>query len=349
MSSERVTLKHIAQACGYTVNTVSRALRGDPRLSDSTRTRIQQTAREMGYIRNSLASTLRSGRSHTVAVIVNDLHNLHFCNMLSKMDQSLRRAGYNLMILCMQLNEDLGEQLIHTAISQSVDGILYFPYHNNRRHIEYMEKNHVPFVLLDRWIQNVVADSVRCDDRQGGRIAGEHLLRLGHRRFLFLSGVNQSSSQIDRLAGFMQAVSQAGVGADQVRIVPGEEVERALAAMEISNLLYPMDYTAIVCFRDEVAYPAIRALEERGCAVPEDISVISFDHLCGDMFYLPKVTSIYAAGEDVATRGVQRLLNRIADPESPPQIDILPVRVFDEGTTAAPSARRSRRGMPRAE
>ena len=334
MGTARVTLKDIAGFCGYTVNTVSRALRNDPKLPEATRTQIQAAARDMGYIRNSPASTLRSGKSHTVAVIVNDLHNLHFCNMLSRMDAALRDAGYSMMILCMQLNEALGEQMIHTAISQSVDGILYFPYHNNRSHIEYMEKNRVPFVLLDRWIQNAVTDNVRCDDIQGGRLAGEHLTRLGHRRFLFLSGVNQSSSQIDRLSGFMEAIRANGLSGDNVRIVPGEDVERALAENSIEELLYPMDYTAIVCFRDEIAYPTIAALMERGYAVPKDFSVISFDHLCGETPYLPRVTSIYAAQEDVATRGVQLLLNRIANPKLPPQVLVLPVRVFDEGTTA---------------
>ena len=339
MNDSRVTLKDIAAACGYTVNTVSRALRGDPKLPEATRAQIQAVARDMGYIRNSLASTLRSGKSHTVAVIVNDLHNLHFCNMLSKMDAALRDAGYNMMIMCMQLNEALGEQLIHAAISQSVDGILYFPYHNNRGHIDYMEKNRVPFVLLDRWIQDAVTDSVRCDDLQGGRLAGEHLLRLGHRRFLFLSGVNQSSSQIDRLSGFMAALSAHGLSEDAVRVVPGEDVECALAAGGMEKLLYPRDYSAIVCFRDEVAYPTMRVLEDRGLSIPWDISVISFDHLCGEMPYLPRVTSIYAGEGSVAVRGVQMLLERIAHPDLPPQVEILPVQIFDEGTTAPPSSR----------
>ena len=339
MRPGRVTMKDIAEACGYTVNTVSRALRDDPHLPESTRSQIRDRAREMGYIRNSLASTLRSGRSHTVAVIVNDLHNLHFCNMLSKMDASLREAGYNMMVLCMQLNDALGEQLIHAAISQSVDGILYFPYHNNRRHIEYMEKNHMPFVLLDRWIQNAVTDNARCDDRQGGLLAGEHLARLGHRRFLFLSGVNQSSSQLDRLSGFLEAIRPFGLGEEDVRVVPGDAVEAALASSVLGRLLYPIDYTAIVCFRDELAFPVLKALAERGYDVPGDVSVISFDHLCGEMPYLPKVTSIYSAGDDVATRGVQLLLNRIANPEAPPQVEILPVRIYDEGTTAPPGPR----------
>ena len=125
MDSVRVTLKDVAEVCGYTANTVSRALRGDTKLPEATCEKIRRTAMELGYIRNSSASGLRSGRSGNIAVIVNDLHNLHFCDMLSKMDVELRRAGYNMMVLCMQLNEELGRQMIDTAISQSVDGILH--------------------------------------------------------------------------------------------------------------------------------------------------------------------------------------------------------------------------------
>ncbi len=338
MGVSRITLKDIAEACNYTVNTVSRALRDDPRLPEATRAKIRQEALRLGYIRNSLASTLRSGKSGNVAVIVNDIHNLHFCNMLSRIDVELRRAGYNMMVLCMQLNEELGEQLIHSAISQSVDGILYFPYMNNPSHIEYMEKNHVPFVLLDRRIQGTVTDNARCDDVRGGEIAGEHLARLGHRRFLFLSGVDQSSSQIDRLDGFRRAMKACGIPESGVRIVPGDTVEEALAEGRIGELLFPMDYTAIISFRDEVSYPVMLALGERGVAIPDDVSIVSFDHLRGEIPYLPRLTSIYADNDNVAAQGVRLLLNRIGNRDLPPQITVLPVRLFDEGTTAPPKA-----------
>ncbi len=336
MGSVRVTIKDVAEACGYTANTVSRALRGDPKLPEATCEKIRRTAMELGYIRNSSASGLRSGRSGNIAVIINDLHNLHFCDMLSKMDAELRRAGYNMMVLCMQLNEELGRQMIDTAISQSVDGILYFPYHNNPGHVEYMRKNGMPFVLLDRWIQDTVADSVRCDDEQGGYLAGSHLAALGHRKYLFLSGVNRSSSQLDRLAGFMRAVREYGIPEQNVRIIPGETVEDALAKDCVGELLFPLDYTAIVSFRDEISYPVMLALAREGLDVPRDVSIVSFDHLCGEIPYLPKLTSIYSEGENVAVHGVRLLLRRIENRNLPPQVMILPVRLFDEGTTAPP-------------
>ena len=337
MAVNRITLRDVAGACGYTVNTVSRALRGDPRLPESTRAKIREAAVKMGYIRNSLASTLRSGRSGNIAVIVNDVHNLHFCNMLTVMDSELRRAGYNIMVLCMGLNEELGEYLIRSAISQSVDGILYFPYMNNRSHIEIMQKNNMPFVLLDRRIQDIVTDNVRCDDRQGGFLAGVHLAGLGHKKYLFMSGENRSSSQIDRLEGFMQAMREYGIPESNIRVVPGEKVEAALADSTLRELLFPLDYTALVSFRDEVSYPVMLELADMGLEIPRDISIVSFDHLRGDIPYLPKLTSIFSEGQSVASNGVRLLLNRIEHPDLPPQVIVLPVRLFDEGTAAPPA------------
>ena len=127
-----------------------------------------------------------------------------------------------------------------------------------------------------------------------------------------------------------------GVPDEGIRIVPGETVEEALANRRIGELLFPMDYTAIISFRDEVSYPVMLALEEKHIAIPRDISIVSIDHLRGEIPYLPRLTSIYADGESVAVHGVRLLLNRIADRSLPPQVTVLPVRLFDEGTTAPP-------------
>lgn len=336
MSSPRVTLKDIALACGYSANTVSRALRNDAMLSEATRGLIRETAKKMGYIPNTMASSLRSGRSRMIAVIVNDLHNQHYCDLINRMDAALRRENYTLMIFCMQLDDSLAEKLIHSAISLSVDGILYFPCFGQQHYVEYMIDNRMPFLLLDRRLDNVEADLVRNDDEQGGYLAGRHLAALGHRRFLFLSGVEKSSSQVDRLGGFLRALDDCGIPRENVRIVPGAAVEDAVAHERIGELVFPMDYSAIVSFRDEVAYPVMQVLRECGVSIPEDVSIISFDNLRGTDPTRPFLTSIYTDGQNIAELGVRMLLERIADPELPPRNMILPVRIFDQGTTAQP-------------
>jgi LacI family transcriptional regulator len=283
-----------------------------------------------------MASSLRSGKSHVIAVIVNDLHNQHFCQMLSKMDAELQSAGYCLLILCMQLNEALAQQLINTAISLSVDGILYFPHLKSQTPIESMQINHMPFVLLDRRVQDISVDCVRCDDEEGGYLAGKRLAELGHRKYLYLSGLDISSSQIDRLAGFRRAMNEYGIPDENIRIIPGEVAEDALDRGHIADLLQPVDYTAIVSFRDELAYPAVHALRKQGLTVPGDVSVISFDNLSGGNPNLLPLTSIYAAESDVATEGVKVLLDRISNSRNPVQTKILPVRIFNENATTGP-------------
>ena len=336
MRSNRVTLKDIAVACGYSANTVSRALRDDNRLSDATRSLIRETADRMGYIPNSMAASLRSGRSRMIAVIVNDLHNQHYCDLINRMDRELRARGYTLMILCMQLEDTLAEKLIHTAISLSVNGILYVPSFGQRQDVEYMTASRMPFVLLDRRVSELDADTVRCDDEQGGYLAGQHLARLGHRQFLFLSGVELSSSQLDRLSGFQRAMREYGIPESAVRVIPGNQVEDALVQNRLADLIFPAGYTAIVSFRDEVAYPVMNALRDRGLSIPHDVSLISFDNLCAENPALPPVTSIYSAEENIAELGARMLLERIEAPSLPPRNVVLSVRVFDHGTTAPP-------------
>lgn len=331
--SSRVTLKDVANECGYTANTVSRAMRDDPRLPEVTRQTIREAASRLGYIPNKMASSLRSGKSHVIAVIVNDLHNQHFCQMLGKMDAELQSAGYSLLILCMQLNEELAQQLINTAISLSVDGILYFPHLRSQTPIQSMLDSHIPFVLLDRRVEDFTVDTVRCDDENGGYIAGNYLAGLGHRKYLYLSGLDISSSQIDRLAGFKRAMRDHGIPEENIRIIPGEIAEDALSNGRIADLLYPLDYTAIVSFRDELAYPAVNALRDQGVSVPGDISVISFDNLVGGNPNLLPLTSVYAEEIDVAGEGVRTLLERIEDPNLPARTKILPVKIFNENAT----------------
>lgn len=331
MISDRITLKDIAKACGYTANTVSRAMRNDSRLPAATRDKIQAAAKQLGYIPNSLASSLRSGRRNTVAVIINDVRNMHFCRLLSRLDSELRRADYNVMILCMKSDGALGMQMIQAAISQAIDGIIYFPNLEDREKIEYIRSHGIPLVLMDRYAEGAKADGVRSDDEQGGYLAMDHLLSLGHRRILYLAGPDYSSSQGDRLRGCRRAMEERHIGPEALRVISGNQ---NLADESIENCLFPVDYTAVIAFRDEIALFALQALRKRGVGVPGEVSLVSFDHLRGDFSYLPGITSVYTENNDAAEKAVSLLLSRIADPSGPEREWVLPVRLYDEGSTA---------------
>lgn len=337
MEPVRITLKDIANECGYSVNTVSRALRGDTKLPEQTRLKIQQTAQQKGYIRNNLASSLRSGASHIIAVIVNDIRNQHFSTMISEIELFLRQAGYDMMILCTQIaeqGEQIGTQMVHVAISQSVDGILYFPYSDDKPVIDFLEQSGVPFVLVDRWISDVSADLVRCNDFDGGYLAGKHFLELGHKKFAYIQGPLNNSSQVDRQAGFVKILRESGIPETDIRIIQCGEMDHAIKHNSIMDLLEPIDYTAILAFNDEVAYRVINTFRAAHIRIPRDVSLMGFDHIRKYVPYHAPLTSVFCAQEyNIGEIAVALLLERIANPTMPKQARILPVKIYNEGTT----------------
>lgn len=337
MEPVRITLKDIANECGYSVNTVSRALRGDTKLPEQTRLKIQQTAQRKGYIRNNLASSLRSGASHIIAVIVNDIRNQHFSTMISEIELFLRQAGYDMMILCTQIaeqGEQIGTQMVHVAISQSVDGILYFPYSDDKPVIDFLEQSGVPFVLVDRWISDVSADLVRCDDFAGGYLAGKHLLELGHKKFVYIRGPLNNSSQVDREAGFLKILRESGIPETGIRIIDCGEIDHAIKHNSIMDLLEPIDYTAILAFNDEIAYQVINTFRAAHIRIPRDVSLMGFDHIRKYVPYHAPLTSVFCAPEyNIGEIAVNLLLERIANSSMPKQARVLPVKIYNEGTT----------------
>lgn len=333
--SARVTLKDIAERCGYTANTVSRALRGDTKLPENTRETIQRLAREMGYVPNSSARALRYGSSHTIAVIVNDINNPYYSNMLSQIDQMLKEKGYRTMILCTQLDEDLASEMIQLAVSQRVDGILFYPF-NNIHHIQALHASGIPFVLMDRWIPNIEADIARIDDYRGGYMMAHHLLERGHRRFLYMAGPFVNSSQVDRQNGITEALEAAGLNVQEcLRILPWDAMPADPTTEEVIELLKPFDYTAILAFNDVLAYHALNAIYTAGMHVPEDISLIGIDHIRWRNTYLPPLSSIAPAGQSVARAAIDLLFDRIEQPDLPYRHRVLPVRLHLDGTTQA--------------
>ena len=334
--SGRVTLKDIAQQCGYTANTVSRALRGDKKLPENTRLTIQRLAREMGYVPNSSARALRYGTSRTIAVIINDINNPYYANMLSQIDQLVKSRNYHTMILCTQLDEDLASTMIQLAISQMVDGILFFPF-NNAQHIHELHASGIPFVLIDRWIPNVDADIARIDDFASGVAMTRHLLDLGHRRFLYMAGPFVNSSQVDRQNGIMEAMHAAGLDTSvHLRVLPWDSMPADPSPSDVIGLLRPFDYTAILAFNDVLAYHAMNALLNAGIRVPDDISLVGIDHIRWRNTYLPPLSSITVNGQSVAHAAINLLFSRIDDPGLPFRHHVLPIRLHLDGTTQAP-------------
>lgn len=335
--SGKITLKDIAAQCDCSINTVSRALRDDPRLPASTIARIKDTASALGYVHNSAASALRSGRTNLVAVIVEDIQNPYYANILSDISVSLRESGYRTLILCSHQLDDYVDSALPLVLSYNVSGIILFPRTDSLHAIQVIQQNRIPLVLVPRSIPGCEVDAALCDDYRGGYLAGERLAREGHTRFLCLAGPESNTSQALRYSGFLAALADCDISDPHIRILSNHETLDAIYYGTLADLLLPVDYSAIVSVNDSRLYSALEVLEQHGYAIPRDISAIGYDHLRGFMSFMRPLTSIASRPEDrIGVVAAELLIDRIHHPKRSVRTRILPVILYDEGTTAPP-------------
>lgn len=329
----RVTLRDIAVQTGYTVNTVSRALKDKPDISAPTKEKIRRCAEKMGYIGDAIAGALRSGVTKTIAVIIGDISNPHFAIMVKEIDAAARRAHYSPIVF--NTDEDPVEEreAIFTALSKKVDGILICPTQRSRKNIERIRRTGLPFVLFGRCFDDIPSDYVVCDDEKGGYLATSHLIARGHRKILFLNGSTQISSAKERLAGYRRALAEAGIAYDgdlvrKVDITTGD-LTSALHSLREEGV----DFSAVFAFSDLVAWGAIFSLNAMGLRVPQDIAVAGFDDI-QSKYYIPfPLTTIGTADATMSEKAVELLLKRMEAPEGVPEREVLDVRLIIRDST----------------
>ena len=276
---QKVTLKDIAEATGFSINTVSRALRGKDDIAPETRRIIEQAQIDMGYISNSLASSLRRGYTNTIAVIIGDISNPHFGILMRNIDLHARKYGYDSILMTTNEDEDLEKHAIQAALNKNVDGIIICPCQKSDRNIKYLQSMKVPFVLMGRRFESLNTDYVICDDEKGGYLATKALIDSGHRRILILQGAPYISSARERLAGYIRAHEEAGLQVCRELIHEGSVISGAGHDHYQEILDKNLGFTGIFAFSDLIAWDFWRFLHIKGFHVPKDFSLIGFDHI----------------------------------------------------------------------
>jgi LacI family transcriptional regulator len=312
----RVTLKDISLKTGYTINTVSRALKNKDDISTQARELIQKTAKEMGYINNSLASSMRSGSTKTIAIIIGDISNPHFAIMVKEIEKSIRKHGYVSLVINTEENSELEEQAIYSALGKQVDGIIICPVQKSVDNIEYLKRTGIPFVLLGRRFERTDFDYVICDDTNGGYLATKHLLEKEHKRILILKAPDYISSAKERLEGYVKAMNEHQIEVDndliqEVGVVSGDSRQVIKRVLDEG-----IQFTAVVAFNDMMAWEVIYTLNRKGYKVPDNIAVVGFDNIQSRFFFPFPLTTIANSKSKMSKRAVDVLLKKINDPDA---------------------------------
>jgi len=329
-----VTLKDIAEATGFSINTVSRAMRGDVHLSESTRSLIKKTAVEKEYIPNAIASSMRSAHSKIVGVITADSSNLFFSEVSKGIEEMAGKIGYHILLGSTEESVKKEQELVKMFLSRRVDALVVMPvFDNNEEHLELYRQLDIPFVFPGRYLIGLESHSILHGDYLGQKQVFDHLLDNGHKRILYLAGPAKVSNTHDRLQGLRSSYAEHGLTVDPEYILEaGGHIEDGYALVN-QALNRGLNFTAIACFNDMVAMGVLKSLSENDLRVPQQIEVFGYDNLYMSQFMQPSLSTVDVPKFRLGYSAMELLYKHIQDPKMPYVKQEIPTRLVYRETT----------------
>ena len=290
----RTTIQHIANELNLTPATVSRALSDHPRISVETKKLVNATAQRLNYRRNRIASSLRTGKSHTIGVIIPSARINFFGSVVHGIETLASEYGYHTLIYQSEETAELEIKAIEAFLGARVDGILasLAKGATDFSHYTDLKKRNVPLVLFDRSNDSLGVPSVVIDDYKGGFYATEHLISQGYKRIAHLAGPLHFQTFQNRYKGYLDALKAHGIATDESLIYSGDvSIEAGKKGADyFMNLLKPPD--AVFAVEDFSALGLIKRLKENGKRIPIDIGIIGFANEEFDEHITPTLSSI---------------------------------------------------------
>jgi DNA-binding LacI/PurR family transcriptional regulator len=313
----RVTLEEVAARAGVSRATASRVLRGATNVSDSARDAVHAAAAAISYTPNRAARSLVTGRSESIAFLVDESEERMFTDpfflgMLRSAQEAVAAEGLQLVFTVASRTEDR-ERFVAYAAGGHVDGVLLLSLHGTDELPQRLESEGVPTVLSGRpFSGSPRLYYVDADNVGGGRVATTHLLDSGRRVVGTVTGALDMCAGQDRLAGYREAVEAAGAAYDESLVSAGGFTAAEGDAATVRLLDRRPDLDAVVAGSDLAAFGAIRALERYGRRVPDDVAVVGFDDIPDAAEHHPSLTTVRQPVGQLGGTMTRLLLDRLA-------------------------------------
>ena len=317
MSKPQITIKDIARELGVSPSTVSRALKNNPDISQETRDLIHKYAKEHNYKPNALALNLRTSRSNTIGVIVPQLIHHFFSCVLSGIEETAAKAGYNILIAQSNERYDQEVKIVHSFLAGHVCGVITSLAKDTSNYDHYLEliENNIPIVFYDRICPNINTGRVVVDDYAGSFAAVEYMIQTGCKRIFFYSADIHLEISKNRKNGYLDAMRKYKIPVDDSMIKLCDTREYAIAIT--SDILEKEDRPdGFFAINDETASGILYACKLMGFRVPEEISICGFTDGAIAQNTDPKLTTVEQHGEEVGKSAIHLLIDKIENEES---------------------------------
>jgi len=322
-----VTSEDIARLAGVSRATVSYVVNNGPRpVSEPTRQRVLEVIQQTGYQPNAVARNLRLQRSSTLGLIVPDTHNSYFSEVARGIEDVAFHRGYA-VFLChsgSDINREI--QYVNLLKAQQVAGVIWIPGSSDFEPFYQLKSNNIQTVVIDRISSDEDVPTVTADNFNGGFLATQHLIRLGHKRIGYINRPVEMSHSRGRFEGYQSALQTAGIKFDKNLVIKGGfKLENGCnAAHQLLERNAPP--TALFAYNDIMALGALRACYETGLKVPDDFSIIGFDDIAESAFSCPALTTIHLPKFEMGQQGANLIISLIEN-QPPPAETSTPLNV----------------------
>lgn len=324
-SSKPATIREVAARAGVSTATVSRSLRGGTGVEPATRKKVEAAARELRYRPSGVARSLKLRATSTVGLIVTDIENPYFPQIVSAVEDAAREAGYSVLLADGRRDPERELESLDILAEREVDGMIIASTAVSRRHRERILELHCPAVIVNSESTVPGVPAVMSDNVMGGRLAAEHALELGHRALVFVGDDDDHNSAVQaRIDGAQAAVADRG-GDARFRVVASMgigdgAVEGGIrAARELVQASF--EETAVLCRNDLSAIGVMRGLIDAGRRIPEDVSVVGYDDIELAAYVEPALSTVRQSTEEMARLAVEDLFGRLAQGHDPAEAE----------------------------
>ena len=313
---KRISMQDIAKELNLSTTTVSFVVNGKHKamgISDETAQRVNELIEKRGYNPNTSARTLRTGKSNTIALIVEDISNTFFASIAKGIEREAHKNSYKIFYGSTDNDNDIADALFMSMKSSAVDGFIITPTKGMAEQIKKLKKEHIPFILIDRLIPDIETDYVILDNYRGAYDLTKHLIDNGYRRIGFVTLLEGMSQMENRKKGFFSALHDAQIGTLQNAVLEvsyQDTHEFIIEALQkylqhnknLDSLFFATNYLAIL---------GLEALQKSNLTIPTDIAVVSFDDNTLFRLIVPSITVVAQPIEAIATKSIELLLKNI--------------------------------------
>ena len=305
----KLDIRTVATAAGVSVATVSRVMNKVPTVDAQLSKKVREAVKKLGYVPNTQARALVSGRSKLLGVIISDITNPFFPELIQGFEDKAIDVGYEALIGSTNYDLQRMEQCVQRMLERQVEGVAVMTFGIEQPILERLSSEGIPMVFIDVAPRKKNISIIHVNYDQGIREAVQHLAALGHRRIGYITGPHLLHSANARLDAFLAATERVGIRVPETCVFHGDHTAEG-GSRGVEHLLsIKQPPTAIMCSNDVSALGAMHAISRAGLSIPSDISLIGFDDIKLTEYVLPPLTTIRMSGRDIAASAVYALLN----------------------------------------